>query len=166
MQSKDLIKINLDNSMGMVLPLVEDMKDAPTTFPTKHGGCHPLWVLGHLAYSEGTLIQEFMLDEPNPLAEWKDIFDSGTEPVDDISKYPPFDEVLARCQEARRGTLELLETYSEDDLDRPSKNPPADYKQFFGAYRLCFFMIPNHWLMHRAHICDARRSAGKERFGP
>lgn len=56
MQSKDLLKMNLESCMGMLLPMIEDMKDAPLTFPTPKGGNHPLWVLGHLAYSEGSLL--------------------------------------------------------------------------------------------------------------
>lgn len=93
--------------MAMVLQLIEDMKDAPTTFPTMNGGCHPLWILGHLAYSEGILIQEYMLGEPNPLAEWSEIFNFGTEPNSDVNHYPPFDQVLATCHERRKSTIEL-----------------------------------------------------------
>jgi hypothetical protein len=30
------------------MSVVDKMNDAATTFPTPKGGCHPLWVLGHL----------------------------------------------------------------------------------------------------------------------
>ncbi len=42
MQSKDLINFNLQSCTGMLLPMLEDMKDAPLTFPTTKGGNHPL----------------------------------------------------------------------------------------------------------------------------
>lgn len=96
MQSKDLLKMNLEACQGMLLPMIEDMKDVPLTFPTAKGGNHPLWVLGHLAYSEGKLLQEMMLGQPNPLADWEEIFGDGTEPVGDAEKYPPLDEVMSK----------------------------------------------------------------------
>ena len=43
--------------------------------PTPKGGCHTLWVLGHLAYIEALVVHGFMLGERNPLAEWEELFD-------------------------------------------------------------------------------------------
>lgn len=162
MKSKDLIRINLDNSMGFVLRLAEDMKDKSLTFPTPKGGNHPLWVMGHLVYSEGALLQEMMLGESNPLAEWKDIFSNGTEPVADADKYPPFGEVIAKCKEIHQANIDLLESLSEEDLDVPSKSCPPDYQQLFGTRRLCFQQVANHWWMHCGQIADARRAAGRK----
>jgi len=166
MHSKDLIKINLEMSMNMTLELIEDMSDAPLTFPTSKGGNHPLWILGHLAYAEGALIQGIMLGESNPLAHWKEHFDMGTDPVADLDAYPPFSELLAQCHEARKRTLSLLESFSEDDLDRPSKAIPPQYESFFGTYRKCLLMVSNHWWMHRGQVADARLEAGRKRLGP
>lgn len=162
MQSKDLLKMNLEACKGMILPMIEDMKDTPLTFPTPKGGNHPLWVLGHLAYSEGVLIQEMMLGESNPLADWKEIFSNGTEPVADADKYPPFDEVLAKCLEVHQANMALLDSMSEEDLDTASKSCPPEYKGFFGTYRQCFQQIASHWHMHQGQIADARRAAGRK----
>ena len=162
MQSKDLLKANLETSKGMILPMIEDMKDAPLTFPTSQGGNHPLWVLGHLAYSEGSVLQEMMQGESNPLAEWKDIFAAGTEPVDAAEKYPPFDEVMAKCQEVHQANIALLDSLSEDDLDTSSKSCPPEYDAYFGTYRQCFQMVANHWLMHQGQVADSRRTAGRK----
>lgn len=162
MQSKDLLKSNLEMSMGMVLGLIGDMKDAPLTFPTPKGGNHPLWVLGHMAYSEGSILQEMMLGESNPLSEWKEIFGAGTEPVADASAYPSFDEVMARCQEQHQANMKFFDALSEEDLDRSSKNCPPDHEQYCGTYRRCFQMVANHWWMHRGQVADARRAAGRK----
>jgi len=162
MQSKDLLKMNLENCMGMVLPMLEDMKDAPLTFPTAKGGNHPLWIAGHLAYSEGWVLQETMLGESNPLAGWKEVFSMGTEPVGDADKYPPFDEVLAKLQEVHQANMTLLDSMSEDDLDTSSKACPPEYEGFVGTYRLCFQQIASHWLMHQGQVADARRAAGRK----
>jgi len=162
MQSKDLLKINLQACIGMILPMIEDMKDASLTFPTPKGGNHPLWVLGHLAYSEGSLLREMMLGEPNPLADWKEIFSNGTEPVGDADQYPPFDEVLAKCREVHQSSMALLDSMSEDDLGTSSKNCPPEYEGFFGTYRQCFQQVANHWWMHQGQVADARRTDGRK----
>jgi len=53
MQTKDAIRIALTASNEAVLSVIDEMRDLPTTFPTPNGGCHPLWVLGHLTLVEG-----------------------------------------------------------------------------------------------------------------
>ena len=50
MQSIELIRDNLTRSRDHVLARIEDMRDYCVVFPTPRGGCHTLWVLGHLAY--------------------------------------------------------------------------------------------------------------------
>jgi hypothetical protein len=161
MQSKDLLKTAIQSSQGMVLPLLEDMKNAPLTFRTPNGGNHPLWVLGHLAYGEGAMLWSLMQGKPNPLAEWKDLFDGGTEPTADAEKYPSFDEVLGRLYELRSQSMDLLDALSEEDLDQPSKNAPEGFEPFFGSYRLCFLMTAMHWMNHRGQAADCRRAVGR-----
>jgi len=161
MQSKELLRTNLEMTHGFVLGLIEGMKDAPLTFPTPKGGNHPLWVLGHSTYAEAGIIQEKMLGKSNPLPEWKDVFGDGTEPVDDADKYPPFDEVMAKCQEVRQATMTLFDSLSEADLDTPSKGCDPKFAKYFGTYRLCFLFVANHWMMHRGQVADARRAAGR-----
>ena len=55
MHMKDAIKFALSISNGVVLSAIDEMSDAATTFPTPNGGCHPLWVLGHLTLVEGII---------------------------------------------------------------------------------------------------------------
>ena len=81
MQSIDLIHDNLRKSADRVLERVEEMREHCMAFPTPRGGCHTLWVLGHLAYIEALVIRDFMLAEPNPLAEWKELFDANEDAV-------------------------------------------------------------------------------------
>ncbi|MCA9100344.1 MAG: DinB family protein [Pirellulales bacterium] len=161
MQSKDLIRLNLDLAQMSVLPLIEDMVDAPLTAPTPNGGNHPLWVLGHLTYSEGSLVQAIMLGNPHPLAEWKDLFGIGSTPVYDESEYPAMREVLDRYRPVRAATLEVLDGLDEKDLDRESAACPENRREVFGTYRHCLAMVANHWFMHRGQVADARRAAGR-----
>jgi len=104
-----------------------------------------------------------MLGEPNPLSEWEQIFD-GADVSGDITRYPPFDQVLATCREVRESTVALVDSLSEEALDQASANAPAGSESTFGTYRLCLQYVADHWYMHRGHLADARRAAGLERM--
>src|SRR5579864_1244994 len=104
MKTVDFIRLSLDTSARATLMLIEDMKDQPLTFPTPKGGNHPLWVLGHLAWVEGNVIQQFMLGRPNPVAHWTSLFGIGSETSADASRYPAFAEVHKAFQDVRAET--------------------------------------------------------------
>jgi hypothetical protein len=163
MQSIDLIRDNLKKSRDRVLARVEEMREHCVTFPTPNGGCHTLWVLGHLAYIETLVVRKFMLGEGNPLGDWEELFD-GADTDGDISHFPPFEQVLAECRAVRESTLALLDSLSEDQLDKPSAEVPAGFEDTFGTYRLCLQYVADHWYMHRGHLADARRATGLERM--
>lgn len=158
MKSIELISDNLKKSRDRVLARIEDMRDHCVVFPTPNGGCHTIWLLGHMAYIEALVVSEIMLGETNPLAGWKDLFD-GDEVAGDVNLYPPFEEVLAKCREMREKTLTQVESFCEDDLDKVSVNTPNNFEDTFGTYRLCLQFVADHWYMHRGQLADARRAA-------
>ena len=163
MESIELIRGNLRRSRDRALARVEEMRDHCVVVPTRNGGGHTLWTLGHLAYIEALVVRTFMLGEANPLAAWEDTFD-GADVSGDISRFPPFDEVLARCRQEREATVALVDSLSEANLDRVSAMTPAGFEDTFGTYRLCLQYLADHWYMHRGQLADARRAAGLERM--
>ncbi len=165
MQSIELIRDNLKKSTDRVLRRIEEMRERSIVAPTPNGGCHTLWLVGHLAYSEQQIVRHIMLGDANPLSDWKELFGHGSEPSNDAGKYPPFDDVVAKCREVREETSALLDSLSESDLDRPSANVPEGYENIFGTYRLCLQFAADHWYMHRGQMADARRAAGLDRTG-
>jgi hypothetical protein len=162
-QSIDLIRDNLRKSRDRVLARVEEMREHCVVFPSRNGGCHTLWVLGHLAYIETLVVRTFMLGEENPLAEWEEVFD-GADTSGDITQFPPFDDVLAKCREVRESTMALLESLFEEDLDKMSAKVPQGFEDTLGTYRLCLQYVADHWYMHRGHLADARRAAALPRM--
>ncbi len=158
MQTKDAIKFALAASNGSVLGVIDEMSSAPTTFPTPNGGCHPLWVLGHLAFVEG-MIPAALFGEPNAAADWAKYFGQGTEPVSDPAAYPPFAEVRERYAQLRERNLQLLDGFSESDLDKPSAAPPKGLEHLFATYGKSFLALALHQMNHRSHVTDARRAA-------
>lgn len=163
MQSIDLIRLNLTTSRDRVLARVEQMRDHCVVFPTPNGGCHTLWVLGHLAYIETLVVRTFMLGEPNPLEAWEELFD-GDDTSGDPDMFPPFDSVLAKCRDTREATVALVHSLSEDDLNTVSAKAPTGFEDTFRTYRLCLQYVADHWYMHRGQLADARRAAGMGRM--
>jgi uncharacterized damage-inducible protein DinB len=158
MQTKDAIKFALTVSNGAVLSVIDEMSDAATTFPTPNGGCHPLWVLGHLTLVEG-MIPEVLFGEKNAAAEWQPHFGENSEPVADTRAYPPFAEVRERYRQLRERNLELLDSLSDADLDKPTKAPPKGREKEFANYGQSFLVLALHQTMHRGNVTDARRAA-------
>ncbi len=163
MQSIELLRDNLKKSTDRVLVRVEDMRDHGLVFPTPNGGAHTLWTLGHLAFIEGQVVHQFMLGDPNPLADWEAVFD-GADVSGDVSQYPAFDQVLAKCREMREATLTMLAAFTEEDLDRESAACPKGAEDMMGTYRRCLQFVADHWYMHRGQLADARRAAGLHRM--
>jgi hypothetical protein len=157
-----MLGILLERSYEMTMGLIKEMEEAPFTFPTPNGGCHPMWVLGSLVWNEAMFIREWVQGESNPFADWDEVFGIGTEPTADVEEYPPFSEVLAKAREERNHTLAVLASLGENDLDKASHAPP-DRQASFGSYRDCFLMLALKWMMHRGNSADAKRAAGLSR---
>jgi uncharacterized damage-inducible protein DinB len=160
MQAKEMIRFALATSNGAVLSAIDKMSDAPTTFPTSNGGCHPLWVLGHLTVVEG-MIPEVLFGEANPVAQWEKLFGQDTEAVGNASVYPSFAEVRSKYLELRDRNLRLLDSLTEEDLDRPTKAPPKGLEHEFATFGQSLLVLALHQTMHRSHVTDALRAAGR-----
>lgn len=163
MESIRLIRENLWRSERIVLARIEDMRSHALVFPTPAGGCHTLWLLGHLAYIESLIIRTFMLGQPNPLAHWATMFD-GEAVSGNAADFVSFDEALVQCRATRAETTTLLDTLSESDLDCPSRKCPDSATDLFGTRRSCFQYAADHWFMHRGQLADCRRAAGVQRM--
>ncbi len=160
MHTKEAIKFALTVSNGAVLSVIDKMSDAATTFPTPNGGCHPLWVLGHLTLVEG-MIPMVLYGDAHPVGEWQKYFGENSEPVADAGAYPSFAAVRAKYLELREGNLKLLEALSEEDLDKPTKAPPKGREQEFATFGRSFLVLALHQMLHRSHVTDAMRAAGR-----
>lgn len=160
MHTKDAIKFALTVSNGAVLSVIDEMSDAATTFPTPNGGCHPLWVLGHLTLVEG-MIPAVLFGDKNPAAEWQQFFGESSEPVADVHAYPQFAEVREKYRQLREQNLKLLDSLSDADLDKPTKAPPKGREREFATFGQSFLVLALHQTMHRGNVTDARRAAGR-----
>jgi len=161
MNAIEVIKVGLEQSKMWTLGLISDMKDAPMTFPTPKGGNHPLWVLGHLIHSEAGLVSTFIQGNKPPLSKWNTLFGRGSEPVADADAYPTIEELMSEFEKVRADTLEMLNSLTEADFDKPS-HAPEENKHIFGTIGQCLVMIGLHYSYHAGQVADARRALGKK----
>ncbi len=161
MNRSELIRWALKMTGEGTAHLVAELRDAPLTQPTSRGGNHPLWILGHLAVIEGGIPQIFF-GEPNAVAHWKPRFASGTEPKNDASVYPHFDEVLRTYRDLRGRTLRLLDEIGEAGLDRVPKQVPPGFENEMKTFGQTLLLVALHNMVHYGQIADARRVAGRK----
>ncbi|NOY29261.1 MAG: DinB family protein [Planctomycetes bacterium] len=161
MNTIDYIRQEMNMSKAWIGSLMADLQDAPLTVPTPNGGNHPLWIVGHLAYSESNIFHCFIQGKENPLGEWKETFGIGSQPVNDAAAYPSYDELLAKFEAVRAETLAYLETITDADLDKPSHGP-EEKKAFFGTVGQCLAVMTTHLAFHGGQLADARRAAGRD----
>ena len=159
MYTKDAIRYSLNMAEQATMRALATIDDAPLTFPTENGGCHPLWVMGHLAFVEG--LTHEMLGGANPVAHWAAIFGPDTVPAADAARYPAMREVRDQYVQLRKRNLQLLESMTEADLDKPTPWQPKGLEEHFANYGKALLTIALHQMAHRAHITDAIRAAGR-----
>jgi len=157
MKTIDAIKHAMDLADLFATNKLKELEDAPLTRPTENGGCHPMWIVGHLAYFEGEG-RTIMFGEPNPLAHWKAIFGTGSEPSDDAALYPPFDEVVVAYSRLHAENAKRIAGMSDADLDRKSANPPKGAEPVFDTVGKAMLTLALHAASHRGQLADARRA--------
>ena len=160
MYTKDAIRYSLTLADQAVMRSLETIEDAPLTFPTANGGCHPLWVVGHLAFVEG-MAHEMLGGGSNPVGEWAALFGQDTVPTADPARYPAMREVRAQYVALRKRNLALLESMTEADLDKSTPWQPTGLEEHFATRGKALLTVALHQMAHRAQITDAIRAAGR-----
>ena len=160
MNATAFIKMALDDSKAWATGLLTDMKDEPMTQPTERGGNHPLWILGHLVYSESTLFDQFIHGRANRFEEWQSLFGVKSTPVLEADGYPTMDELFDRFEGIRPDVLAHLTTLDEGALDQAS-NAPEDFGPTFATVGGCYYAMVGHAMFHSGQTADARRAAGR-----
>jgi len=94
----------------------------------------------------------------------KSILARHQRPVADVGAYPSFDEMRKKYIQLRERNLKLLDSLSDEDLDRPTKTPPKGREREFATYGRSFLALALHQMLHRGHVTDARRAAGRTAF--
>ncbi len=163
MNTTTFIRDGFGTSRGVVLNLLNDLRDHPLVTVSGDGGNHALWILGHLVYIESFVVNTVILGhESGPHDSWRDRFGTGSRPVADAGVYPSFDSLLETWDEVRAFTLATLDRFCDDDLDKPAPGCPEEHKAWFGTIGKAFGSQIMHPMMHYGQLADIRRSLGRD----
>ena len=161
MKAIDAIRITLSFT-DKATQMLEGMADAALLRPGPWGGNHAMWIAGHLCIAEGRLHQ-MINGGDNPVAKWKPLFDWGSEPTDDATAYPPFDEVIATFKSLRAQTHAYLDQHGDAGLDTPTKSKPPGFDGF-DTVGQAITIIAGHAIGHMGGMTVVRAAAGKQRY--
>ena len=140
---------------GMLEGIPEDKR---TYHPA--GGNHVMWILGHLAWSDDFFMKELAgLDRACP-DEWEGLFGMGSEPADDPSKYPPYEELLSQFHGRREVLVEWFTQLDDGRLTEPLKEEWKGFAENLGSL---MSSLAVHEGMHIGQLTDIRRGLGLPR---
>jgi hypothetical protein len=156
MKAIEAIKHSLDSADMICMMYVNDLSDSELMM-RPHPGCnHINWQLGHLIAAEHHMINQVAAGAMPALpAGFAEKYTKETSSSDDPQKFFAKDELLATYRAQRAGTLSVLQTMTEADLDRETG---VQYASTVGAMLL---LQGGHWTMHAGQWVIVRRSIGK-----
>jgi hypothetical protein len=163
--SRNTLIAALQFSYEWIKPLADDLMDSPLTSPTSGQGNHPLWIMGHLVFSGAGLLS-MITGKPSPYQDWRPLFSGGTQPMTNLTAYPPYSKVLAAYEAVHAEVLECLTRLPASQLSEP---PPAVWADLqdnpeFRTIAQLFLFIAMHEMSHRGQLADARRTLGRKPF--
>ena len=156
MNLKKFVTVQMEMVRGMLLEWVKEIPEEKMTVRAIDGGVHLAWILGHLAWSEAGVLNKFVLEKENPMKHLGKACRMGSTVVDDAGAYPSKAEALKLLEQVRSDTLKFLETVSEEDLDKPVKDAPPEFKNWGSVLAL----IASHEAHHNGQISIIWRQLG------
>ncbi|MEW4568714.1 DinB family protein [Tautonia sp. JC769] len=159
MNAKDAIRNTIDMSAMIVDSYLKDLSDADLLVRPVEGMNHMAWQIGHLIGAERHFVELIRpgtspaLPADFPEGHGRDKF---TE--DDPAKFYSVAKYQELWGAQRQATLALLDSLSDEDLDRvdPEKFPP-----FAPTVGALMNMVGGHPLMHAGQFVAVRRKLGK-----
>ncbi|QGJ72116.1 DinB family protein [Planctomycetales bacterium 10988] len=118
---------------------------------------HALWFIGHLAHTDDFFISLIEPEKKEDTFQATEMFGMGSQPVADLSAYPPIDEVRSRMKERREVLLDVLSSLTEEDL---KKETPPGTPEFLKNYESVFQTAIWHEGMHSGQLTVTRRALG------
>lgn len=162
MTQAELLAGQLEDTRAWTLALVADLGGDDWIFQPAPGLAHALWICGHLASSQNTLVHVRCLGAGVMDDSFKSHFPIGR-PVASVVEhdYPPIDEVLSTMTNVHRKTCEGIRGMGDDLLSEPAfgaeGKPHPHYKDKRGAVSHC----TRHEAFHAGQLATLRRLLGK-----
>ncbi|HUG18618.1 MAG TPA: DinB family protein [Planctomycetaceae bacterium] len=164
LKTVEVLALSLRTCDRLLLPLLEDLRDAPLARSIPERGNHAHWIVGHLIYSEGRIVHEIAQGAPNPAEDLRAQFRGGSIPEATGDGYPPYEQLLERYRIAREETLQILSSLGEQELTAKPTDLSAKYDSFFPHKGACFIVCGMHGMHHCGQLADIRCRLGRPRL--
>ncbi|MCP4245745.1 MAG: DinB family protein [bacterium] len=164
MTTAELLADQLDGARAWTLGLVQDLDGDEWTFQPQPGLHHALWLCGHLATAEETLVFHRCLGEAGPVdPAFRAHFGIG-QPVTSAGEhdFPPPAEVLATMADVHAKTLAAIRQMSDEFLNEPAFGPDGKTKHpHYDTKAGAVTHLARHEAFHAGQIALLRRLMGK-----
>ena len=163
MKDSERLANELQGTREWTLKLLADIVDDDWGFQPGAGLAHPLWIAGHLAVSQHTLVFVRCLGRSILVDSFSRHFPIGG-PIPSAKEYgyPSVDNVLATMHDVHEQTIEAVRTMTDAVLDQPAyaadgKSSHPHYKDKRGAVAHC----NRHEAFHAGQLALIRRLLGR-----
>jgi hypothetical protein len=139
-------------------PLADGLTDSHRHLQPTAGGKTAGWLIGHLSVT-GDFARKLCGAKPICPAEWRAIFNPGTQPSTDMSAYPPMAEMIARFREVYTDLPKSFESAAPEALH--AENPFAPGKGSYPtAGDFAAYLMTGHLGYHLGQLYGWRAAAG------
>jgi DinB family protein len=157
--SRRAIKAGIVSGQKVVDAYLADLTDAEILVRPVPGTNHIAWQLGHLISAEHDMMEAV---RPKSMPElpsgFREKHKKETATSDDPKAFFTKAQYVEAVNKQRAGTLALLETMSDAELDQPA---PEALKSFLKTVGEAFTMQGTHWVMHAGQWAVVRRKLGR-----
>lgn len=143
-------------SRQFLLGLIESFSEEHMTLRVADAGNHALWIMGHVAFADDTIVAAFAGDSKLPPGH-AELFSAGTLPHDDASVYPSRAELLERMSGTRQRTIEWAQTLTGEAASQPA---PAAIQAIAPDAITAAFTLAHHDFLHAGQLTTIRASLG------
>ena len=157
--AKETVKQQLQMGENLLKMFSSDFSDADGLVQPVEGGCHLIWILGHLATTQDWAVSK-LTGQPNRVPQKLiDLFKGGSKVAADAKRYPPRAEVEDLFRQTQAATIKALDVFDEKRWSDPS--PDGVPREYFPTAGSLWGMMGTHTFWHVGQLTDIRRRLGK-----
>ena len=161
MNAKDAIRATMNTGDFMIDSYLSDITPQEMMIRPAPGANHLAWQLGHLISAETRLVEAAVPGSMPPLPEgFTERHSKEKATSDNAGDFLSKDEYLELAKAVRAATLKVLDTQTEEDLNKPVAGRLPPWIKRAGE---CFVTAGGHWLLHAGQWVVLRRHLGRER---
>src|SRR3954453_5550142 len=161
MNAKDAVRASMSIADFMMESYLTDITPDELLVRPAPDANHLAWQLGHLISAERRLVEAAAPGSMPPLPDgFAERHTKDTAASDNRADFLSKDEYLKLAKTIRAGTLTVLDSLSDADLDRPVSGRVPPFVKRAGD---CFVTVGTHWILHSGQWVVLRRKLGRER---